>query len=80
MVVNEIQCNVLMRMLSVMYNTHTHTHTQAELYIDTPMGIRKFIMAVARLTLVWFPDDLHELLRSSGDQSPNLWHSCSHML
>ena len=30
MVVNEIHGNVLMRMLSVTYNTHT----QAELYID----------------------------------------------
>ena len=34
MVVNGIHGNVLMRMLSVTYNTHTHTHTQAELYID----------------------------------------------
>ena len=38
MVVNEIHGNVLIRMLSVTYNTHTHTHThthtQAELYID----------------------------------------------
>ena len=32
MVVNEIHGNVLMRMLSVTYNTHTHT--KAELYID----------------------------------------------
>ena len=74
MVVNEIHGNVLMRMLSVTYNTHTHTSRMMQQLLGQCVQQTHEVVLILEINA-----EGHTVIRCASEgqglgQNSNLWH------